>query len=67
MITLRNMTEWDIYMGLDEESGSEREKRIAREHQAAKQARIDRMRRVAPKGTYLPPKLLKAKRRVVAP
>lgn len=67
MINLRSMTDWDIYMGADGyEFAYDREQREARARQEAKQARIDRMRRVAPKGTYIPPKLLKAKRRVAA-
>lgn len=56
--------ESDIYMGNDWEDAVEREGRIYREMQALKQARIDRSRRVAPKGTYVPAKLAKAKRRV---
>lgn len=66
MTSLRNMEEWDVYMGIDDfESATEREGRMYRELQALKQARIERMRRIAPKGTVFPKKLMKAKRRVV--
>lgn len=53
----------------DYETDTERDLRINRERamEAARiAAKFNRMRRVAPKGTFIPPKLLKAKRRVVA-
>lgn len=57
--------EWDIYTGLDDfESRAEREGRMYREMKALRQARIEASRRVSPKGTYVPAKLAKAKRRV---
>jgi len=56
------------YDDMELETDEQRERRINRERaeEAARiAAKFERMRRVAPKGTVFPAKLLKAKRRVV--
>lgn len=55
----------DWWTDLDEYAWEERRrKELEREQARLRQARIDGMRRIAPKGTYVPAKLAKAKRRV---
>lgn len=56
----------ELYDDDYETTRAELEQRVQRERQNSKQARIERMRRVSPKGVYFPAKLLKARKRVAA-